>query len=164
MYRNDSHYYPLLLSDIPTTSATYLSNPHYLSTNPQAQPLKGSFKCGTNCITCNHITDGRTDYTFSATKETRQILHYIDCNSKTLIYIIHCRRCNKQYIAEKKRRLKDRFNEHRSFFDRPTSASRQAIVSEHFTGNNHTPHDMELIPLELVGTSRDSICKDRKTF
>ena len=53
--------------------------------------------------------------------------------------MIHCRRCNKQYIGETVRTLKDRFNEHRRPVDRPTSSSRQTTVSEHFTSNNHTP-------------------------
>ena len=52
-------------------------------------------------------------YTFSATGEIRLIHDHIDCNSTNLIYMIHCLRYNKQYIGETKRRLKDRFNEHR---------------------------------------------------
>ena len=94
-----------------------------LPTNPQTQPLEGSYKCGTNynCLTCNYINDGRADYTFSATKETRQIPYYIDCNSKNLIYMKHYRRCNNQYKGETKRTLKDRFNKHpvRRPVDRP---------------------------------------------
>ena len=78
----------------------------------------GSFRCGNNCITCHYITDGRTNYTFSTTGETRTIPDHIDCNSKNLIYMVHCLRCNKQYIGETKRRLKDRFNEHRRPVDR----------------------------------------------
>ena len=51
-------------------------------------------------------------FTRAATGEIRTVHDHIDCNSKNLIYMIHCLRCNKQYIGEKKRRLKDRFNEH----------------------------------------------------
>ena len=67
-----------------------------------------------NRIYNRYITDidGRTNYTFSATGETRTIHDHIDCNSKNLICMIHCLRCNKEYIGETKRRLKDRFNEH----------------------------------------------------
>ena len=87
---------------------------------------------------------------FSATGETRTIHDRIDCNSKNLIYIIHCLRCNKQYIGETKRRLKDRFNEHRRPVDRPTPSSRPTAVSEHFLSDNHSPNDIELVPLELI--------------
>ena len=83
------------LSDILVTSK--------LRTDKQTNVMKGPFRCGKNCITCRYITDGRTNYTFSATGETRTIRDRIDCNSRNLIYMIHCLRCNKQYIGETKR-------------------------------------------------------------
>ena len=64
-----------------------------------------SFRCGKNCNTCRYITDGRTNCTFSATGEIRTVHGHIDCNSKNLIYMIHCLRCDEQYIGETKRRL-----------------------------------------------------------
>ena len=38
---------------------------------------------------------------------------HITYNTKNVIYMVQCNRCNLQYIGETKRRLKDRFNEHR---------------------------------------------------
>ena len=83
-------------------------------------PPHGSFLCRDNCLTCNYITDGRTSYTFHSTGETEHITHHIDCNSKNVIYMVHCNRCHKQYIRETQRRLKDRFNEHRRPVDKQT--------------------------------------------
>ena len=114
------------------------------------------FVAAKNCITCRYITDGRTNYTFSATGEMRTIHDHIDCNSKNLIYMIHCLCCNKQYVGEMKRRLKDRFNEHRRPVDRPTPSSRPTAVSDHFLSHNHSPNDIELIPLELIHSSREA--------
>jgi len=57
-----------------------------LRTVTQTNVSKGSFRCGNNCITCHYITDGRTNYTFSATGETRTIPDHIDCNSKNLTW------------------------------------------------------------------------------
>ena len=62
--------------------------------------------------------------------------------------MIHCLRSNKQYKGETKRRLKDRFNEHRRPVDRPTPSSRPTAVSDHFLSDNHSPNDIELVPLE----------------
>ena len=135
-----------------------------LRTVTQNNVSKGSFRCGNNCITCHYITDGRTNYTFSATGETRTITNHIDCNSKNLIYMVHCRRCNKQYLGETKRRLKDRFNEHRRPVDRPTPTSRPTAVSDHFLSDDHTTNDIELIPLELIHSSRDAIRKAREAY
>ena len=63
-----------------------------LRTVTQTNASKGSFRCGNDSITCHYITDGRTNYTFSATVETRPIPDDIDCNSKNPSYMVHCRR------------------------------------------------------------------------
>ena len=157
--------HPLLLSDEPTTFVICdILVRSKLRTDKQTDVTKGSFRCGKNCITRRYITDGRTNYTFSATGEIRTIHDHIDCNSKNLIYMIHCLRCNKQYIGETKRRLKDRFNEHRRPVDRPTPSSRPTAVSDHFLSDNHSPNDIELIPLELIHSSRDALRKAREAY
>ena len=133
--------------------------------NPTQNNLPhGSFRCGDNCLTCNYITDGRTSYTFHSTGETRHITHHIDRNSKNVIYMVHCNRCHKQYIGETKRRLKDRFNEHRRPVDKQTNSSKPTTVSEHFLSNDHNASDMLLIPLELMKSNRDSVRKAREAY
>ena len=57
--------------------------------------------------------------------------------------MVQCNRCPKQYIGETKRRLKDRFNEHRRTADKQTNISKPAAVSEHFLSNDHTATDMQ---------------------
>ena len=99
-----------------------------------------------------------------STGETRHITHHIDCNSKNVIYMVHCNRCHKQYIGETKRRLKDRFNEHRRPVDKQTNSSKPTTVSEHFLSNDHNASDMLLIPLELIKSNRDSVRKAREAY
>ena len=129
-----------------------------------ANEPRGSFRCGNNCLTCNYINDGLTKYTFNSTGETRFINHHIDCNSKNVIYMVQCNHCHKQYIGETKRRLKDRFNEHRRPVDKRTNSSKPTTVSEHFLCNNHNATDMQLIPLELVKSNRDGVRKAREAY
>ena len=63
--------------------------------------------------------------------------------------MIQCNRCNLQYIGETKRRLKDRFNEHRRTVDNPNNKSKPTTAAEHFLSSpNHTANDMLLIPIE----------------
>ena len=63
--------------------------------------------------------------------------------------MIQCRLCNLQYIGETKRRLKDRFNEHRRPVRlNPTSNYIYTAVSEHFLSNNHSDTHMLLILLK----------------
>ena len=71
-------------------------------------------------------------------------------------------RCNLQYIGETKRRLKDRFNEHRRAVDK-TNIKCKPTVSEHFLSHsNHSHADMQLIPLEKIHSSQDSGLKARE--
>ena len=68
-----------------------------------------------------------------------------------------------QYIGETKRRLKDRFNEHRRAVDKTNIKSKPTTVSEHFLSHsNHSRTDMQLIPLEKIHSSRDSVRKARE--
>ena len=91
------------------------------STNPHPQLPSGSYRCGKNCATCPYISDGLTNYTFFSTGETRPIKSNLTCETKNIIYMIQCNRSNLQYIGETKRRLKDRFNEHRRTIDNPNT-------------------------------------------
>ena len=98
--------------------------------NPQLPP--GSFRCDKNCATCPYISHGLTTYTFFSTCETLPIKSNLACDTKNLIYIIQCNRCNLQYIGETKRRLKDRFNEHRRTIDNPDAKSEPTTAAKHF--------------------------------
>ena len=133
------------------------------STHPQLP--SGSFRCGKNCATCPYICHGFTTYTFFSTGETRPIKSNLTCETKNLIYMIQCNRCNLQYIGETKRRLKDRFNEHRRTVDNPNNKSKPTTAAEHFLSSpNHTANDMLLIPIEKIFSNRDSIRKAREAF
>jgi len=79
--------------------------------------------------------------------------------------MIQCNRCNLQYIGETKRRLKDRFNEHRRTIDNPNNKSKPTTAAEHFLSSaNHTANDMQLIPIEKIFSNRHSIRKARVAF
>ena len=68
---------------------------------------------------------------------------YTRCRHK--IYMIQCNRCNLQYIGETKRRLKDRFNEHRRTIDNPDAKSEPTTAAKHFLSSpNHTANDIPL--------------------
>ena len=60
------------------------------------------------------------------------------CNTNNIIYMVQCTKCNLQYIGETKRRLKDRFNEHRLAVDKPNTICKPTTVSEHFLTANHS--------------------------
>jgi len=72
--------------------------------------------------------------------------------------MIQCNHCNLQYIGETKRKLKERFNEHRRTIDNPNNKSKPTTAAEHFLfSSNHTANDMQLILIEEIFSNRDSI-------
>ena len=79
--------------------------------------------------------------------------------------MIRCNRCHLQHMGETERGLKDRFNEHRRSVHKTNIKSKPTTVAEHFLSHpNHCHTDMQLIPLELIHSSRDSIRKARESF
>ena len=76
--------------------------------------------------------------------------------------MIQCRLCNLQYIGETKRRLKDRFNEHRRPILNPAGNYIHTAVSEHFLTSNHSDNHMLLIPTEKLKSACDSFRKARE--
>ena len=93
---------------------------------------------------------------------TLQLNCMFTCETFNVIYLIQCRLCNLQYIGETKRRLKDRFNEHRRPLLNPTGNYTHTAVSEQFLTSNHSDNDMLLIPTEKLKNGRDSFRKPRE--
>ena len=61
----------------------------------KVKPSPGSdiHKCHhPRCLTCPFLQDGQTKYTFSATKEERNIPGTLNCKSKNSIYLICCKK------------------------------------------------------------------------
>ena len=85
------------------------------------------------------------------TGEAHHIKSHITCRETfNVIYLIQCPPCNLQYIGETKRRLKDRFNEHRRPILNLTGNYIHIAVSEHFLTSNHSDNHILLIPIEKL--------------
>ena len=80
------------------------------------------------------------------------------------MYMIQCNRCNLQYIGETKRRLKDRFNEHRRTIDNPNTKSKSTTAAEHFLSSNHTANDMQLIPIKKSSLTETLFARPGRLF
>ena len=81
--------------------------------------------------------------------------------------MIQCSRCKVQYIGETKRQLSDRFGEHRRAIEKAIThrhTDQPIAVSDHLSLPGHSTNYVELIPLELIHSNRDSILKAREAF
>lgn len=78
--------------------------------------------------------------------------------------MIECKKCNKQYIGETKRTLRERFTEHRQATNNPRHANSGAAVPTHFNLPGHSTANMKVIPLELQPTYNASRRKAREAY
>ena len=129
------------------------------ATATQPNHSLGTFHCNSKhgCLTCPHIDNERTNYTFYITGEVREIKQQMTCKSTNPIFIIEsCKRCTKQYMGENKSTLRERFTDHRQATNNPSHAKASAAVPTHFNLPDHSIEDMTLIPLELQPTPNTS--------
>ena len=60
----------------------------------------GSFKCGGRCYqVCLNVTETET-FTSTSTNQTYKINHEFNCNESSLIYLLTCKICRKQYVGQ----------------------------------------------------------------
>lgn len=124
--------------------------------------LHGNFKCGA-CINCQYTKNVKS-FKDPIGDKTIAIKGFITCRTKNVIYMIHCP-CNKIYIGETSRPLKDRINEHRSSIKRNDLTS---PVARHF--NVKHPNSplfflgIEAIKLNQRGGNINFIWKKREAF
>ena len=64
------------------------------------------------CLTCSH-SSCKNHFTSTKTKTTYPIRHSFTCQSTNLIYLITCKKCNKQYVGLTTSKLNVRINHHR---------------------------------------------------
>lgn len=100
----------------------------------------GSRPCGKQCRICTFV---KTSSTFSSTKNKRtfKITSLITCQTTCLIYLIQCKKCNKQYVGQTSNSLNTRMRAH--LFD-ITHADENKPVSAHFASNNHNINDVTI--------------------
>ena len=101
------------------------------------------------CKCCRHLTD-LTHNIYNLSHSITTPINFT-CNSKNIIYLIHCNKCHLNYIGETKRTLKERLNNHRSNIknNKPTA------ISIHFNLPQHTINNLQIMPIQTVSTNSD---------
>jgi hypothetical protein len=122
----------------------------------------GNFKCSRNkCIICKkHLVQSRS-FTSCRTGETFQVRGHFTCDSKNIIYLIVCIKCNEaQYVGETKNTLRDRFYPHRSTIGTNTGTP----LTMHFNQADHSLDDMGCMVIEQVSSSTEIGRLKRESF
>ena len=112
------------------------------------EPNPGSFKCTRKkCAICEkHLHEGKT-FSSCQTKETFTLRGHFTCDTRNVIYLISCAKCNKaQYVGQTQNSLRERFYLHRSHINKNVGTP----LTLHFNDSNHTLEDMRCIVIESV--------------
>ena len=100
----------------------------------------GSFKCGgRHCQVCLNVTETET-FTSTSTNQTYKINHEFNCNQSSLIYLLTCKICRKQYVGQTVDIFRSRWNNYKSN-DRKYLVGdpcMQEHIFEHFNSEGHT--------------------------
>ena len=117
----------------PKNIRDFLVKAQLPKTLPSPDQIREKKKCTTKkCRYCPRLNlSGRIKCHFNG--RSYSTMTQIDCKSNNLIYCLSCKRCQKQYVGQTKRRLIDRMQNH---FLSVTSQDQNTAVGAHFSSNN----------------------------
>ena len=81
------------------------------------------------------------------------------CQTKNLVYLVHCKKCNDQYVGETEKTLEHRFSQHLGYVD--NKDYRQA-TGRHFNLPGHNKSHMSITVLESINTDDPAYRKERE--
>ena len=118
----------------------------------------GCTRCNSNhCRACRYIT-AATEFTSSTNNKTFKIRGALTCTSSNVIYLITCKKCQKQYVGETGMPLRDRINNHLSCI-----RSRKATpIGLHFNSKGHSILDFTILPIERIHNSSKVATQQRR--
>ena len=115
------------------------------------------------CQACKVHANSPKNTIFSTTKKINiKINQKLSCDSKNIIYVITCKKCNVQYVGETSRNLRERLTDHRSNI----KSYKHTAISSHFSQINHGIGDLDIVPIEKIPDNPNSLLtrKQREKF
>ena len=122
--------------------------------------------CDRDCIMCKFSPKFIDHIVSSVTKEKVPIQSNLTCVSKNVIYSITCTKqegnCKSkpQYIGQTKRRVCDRFSEHKNSIKKDSNKP----VGKHFSIPGHQQCDLQIIPFEEIRSKNPFVRLSREKF
>ena len=83
------------------------------------------------------------------------------CKTKNLVYLIECRKCNKQYVGETENALHIRLNDHRS--DVKTKKMEKPVAA-HFNLPGHSMEELTIMVIEKIWREDVQLRRRRESY
>ena len=125
----------------------------------QRRKIPGMKKCKENCSICPYVNSCKSvksTYTDNIVPLNKEF----DCLTQNLVYLVHCKKCNDQYVGETKNTLRKRFSQHLGYVD--SKDFRQA-TGRHFHLPGHQKSHMSITVLEKLYTDDTAYRKRRES-
>lgn len=107
---------------------------------------KFSAPCGkTLCGCCHHMSKKERVHTRTGLSYPTAI--NTDCNTKNAVYLLECKKCNKKYVGQTSRPLRNRFSGHRAAFYLKT---KNMPLYNHFRTQGHEFKELSITILEIT--------------
>ena len=110
--------------------------------------INGMKKCKKSCVICPFIKEGKVikshNFEWHLNRE-------LDCRTRNIVYMIQCNipQCNKKYIGESERTLKDRISEHIGYI---RTGKLDKATGIHFNQKGHSLANMIKTIIEKVNS------------
>jgi hypothetical protein len=111
------------------------------------------------CKCCTSIICGPS-YSDTSGSTIFYIEQNFNCNSQDIIYLIHCNKCDIQYVGQTARKLKDRLNNHRS----DITCKRSTAISLHFNLPKHSIDNLRIMPIASLSALNTSERSKKEIF
>ena len=120
-----------------------------------ALPSAGCFTCNkTRCDLCKNLLVNSQTFFSAHTGKIYFVRQKLSCNSANVIYLVHCKKCNLQYVGSTTTEFKVRFRNHKSSIKTNKKTCEVAI---HF---NRTPHVLSDFTFQCIDQIRNSASED----
>lgn len=111
------------------------------------------------CTHCSNISETDCFYS-SQNKKTYKLRCNATCKSSDVIYLITCKKCNKQYVGETSQQVSKRMNSHRFDINNYTDPAFSTQVAVHFNTKDHNLADFSFMPIDVVHDKMHRLLKE----
>ena len=117
----------------------------------------GTHQCGKSCKLCSYINPSK-EVKSTVTGEKCKIQGDFNCKTLGVIYLVTCKKCNKQYIGQTFRKFCIRMKEHLT----DITKVEDKIISTHYNSPGHSIDDFSVQVIEKVLPNSTHILLERE--
>ncbi len=120
--------------------------------------LTGIRPCNEPFNLCPYINTSK-EFCSSQTKEKFQMTDSFNCNTKGVIYLTSCTHCDKQYVGQTGRKLKERMREHLY-----NMYQKKEVTGIHYSLPGHSHWNFKVQIIEKVTPNTPTFRLEREDF